>query len=221
VSLNITVTEPEAEGFITVYPCGTRPLASSLNFVANQTISTSVTSPVSVDGEICIYSSAMTNLIADAFGWFVQGSGVTPVGPTRLVDTRAASPQGTISVKQKKYGATDELRLPLNGVAGLPNNDIGTVQLTVTATNPNTSGFITVYPCGTLPLASNLNYTTGQTVAVSVTTQVSGDGEVCIYSSASTDVIVDINGWGNQPRVACDGSILEISDAARLRISVC
>ena len=219
VSLNITVTEPEGEGFITVYPCGTRPLASSLNFVANQTISTSVTSPVSVDGEICIYSSAMTNLIADAFGWFVQGSGVTPVGPTRLVDTRSASPQGAISVTQKKYGATDELRLPLNGVAGLPNNDIGTVQLTVTAANPNASGFITVYPCGTLPLASNLNYTTGQTVAVSVTAQVSGDGTVCIYSSAATDVIVDINGWGNQPRVACDGSILEVTESDRLQIA--
>jgi uncharacterized delta-60 repeat protein len=221
LNMSITVTEPTAEGYLTVYPCGTRPLASSLNFTAGQTISSSVTTPVSSSGEICIYSSVPTNLIADAFGWFVQGSGVTPVGPTRLVDTRAASPQGTISVKQKKYGATDELRLPLNGVAGLPNNDIGTVQLTVTATNPNTSGFITVYPCGTLPLASNLNYTTGQTVAVSVTSQVSDDGQVCIYSSASTDVIVDINGWGNQPRVTCDGSILEISDAARLRISIC
>jgi len=200
VSLNVTVTEPETEGFITVYPCGTRPLASHLNFVADQTISASVTSPVSADGEICIYSSAPTNLIADTFGWFVQGSGITPVGPTRLVDTRSASPQGAISVTQKKYGATDELRLPLNNVAGLPDDGIGTVQLTVTATNPSDTGFITVYPCGTLPLASHLNYTTGQTIAASVTTQVSADGEICVHSNQPTNIIIDINGWGNQPQ---------------------
>jgi len=200
VSLNVTVTEPEDSGFLTVYPCGTRPLASHLNFVADQTISASVTSPVSADGEICIYSSSPTNLIADTFGWFVQGSGITPVGPTRLVDTRSASPQGAISVTQKKYGATDELRLPLNGVAGLPESGIGTVQLTVTATNPSDTGFITVYPCGTLPLASHLNYTTGQTIAASVTTQVSTDGEICVHSNQPTNIIIDINGWGNQPQ---------------------
>jgi uncharacterized delta-60 repeat protein len=197
VSLNVTVTEPETEGFITVYPCGTRPLASNLNFVAGQTVSTSVISKVSVEGEVCIYSSSPTNLIADAYGWFVEGSGVTPVNPTRLVDTRATPPQGAISVTKKKYGAASELRLPLNGVAGLPASGIGTVQLTVTVTNPSASGFITVHPCGTLPLASNLNYITDQTIATAVTTQVSTDGEVCIYSNQLTDIIVDINGWGN------------------------
>ncbi len=220
VSLNVTVTEPENEGFITVYPCGTRPLASSLNFVTNQTISASVTSPVSADGEICIYSSVPTNLIADAFGWFVQGSGITPVGPTRLVDTRTASPQGSIAVTQKKYGAADELRLPLNGVADLPDDGIGSVQLTVTVTNPNASGFITVYPCGTLPLASHLNYTTGQTIAASVTALVSADGEVCIYSNQSTNIIVDVNGWGNQPQYRC-GGILEIPDDKNINVAAC
>ena len=221
VSLNITVTEPENSGFLTVYPCGTLPLASNLNYVAGQTISTSVISAVSDDGEICIYSSSPTNLIADAYGWFVQGSGVTPVGPTRLVDTRTASPQGAISVTQKKYGATDELRLPLNGVAGLPDDGLGTVQLTVTADQPNASGFITVYPCGTLPLASNLNYTTGKTVAATVTTQVSTDGEICIYSNQPTNIIVDINGWGNQPQYRCGGNILKTPDAKHGTISAC
>ena len=223
VSLNVTVTEPETEGFLTVYPCGTRPVTSNLNFVADQTISTSVTSPVSDDGEICIYSSAMTNLIADGFGWFVEGAGVTPVGPTRLVDTRVGSPQGAISVTKKKYGVIDdgnrnELRLPLLGVAELPEYGIGTVQLTVTVTDPAGSGFITIYPCETFPLASNLNYVTGQTIATAVTAQVSADGEICIYSNQSTNIIVDINGWGNLPRYACDGSILEVTQSERVGI---
>jgi hypothetical protein len=100
-------------------------------------------------------------------------------------------------VTKKKYGAASELRLPLNGVAELPASGISTVQLTVTVTNPSASGFITVHPCGTLPLASNLNYIADQTIATAVTAQVSTDGEVCIYSNQLTDIIVDINGWGN------------------------
>jgi|GEM_PF-1282047 len=223
VSLNVTVTEPEAEGFLTVYPCGVRPLASNLNYKVGQTISTSVISPVSDNGEICIYSSALTDLVADAFGWFVQGAGVTPVGPTRLVDTRTGSPQGAISVTKKKYGVIDdgnrnELRLPLLGVAELPDYGIGTVQLTVTVTDPAGSGFITIYPCETFPLASNLNFVAGQTIAASVTTQVSTNGDICIYSNQPTNVIVDINGWGNLPRYACDGSILEVTQSERVGI---
>ena len=219
ISLNVTVTEPEAEGFLTVYPCGTRPIASSLNFVADQTISTSVTSPISDDGEICIYSSTKTNLVADVSGWFVHGGGVTPVVPTRLIDTRSASPQGAIVVTKKKYNANDELRLPLAAVAGLPSDGIGTVQLTVTATNPEATGFITVYPCGTLPVASNLNYVSNQTIAASVTTQVSSDGEVCIHTHSTTNIIVDINGWGKRPRYGCDGSILEVTESERIQIA--
>ena len=198
VSLNMTVTEPENDGYLTVYPCGDRPLASNLNFVADQTISTSVTTPVSAAGEICIYSSAQTNLVADIFGWFVEGSGMTAVNPTRLVDTRIASPQGAITVDKKLYSNTDELRLSLPGKAGLPADGIGTALITVTVTDPATSGFITVYPCGTRPLASNLNYVKGQTIAASVTAQVSDAGEVCVYSQAPANIIVDINGWGNK-----------------------
>ena len=218
LNTSITVTEPSADGYLTVYPCGTRPLASSLNFTAGQTISASVTTPVSSDGEICIYSSAPTNVIADAFGWSVAGTGITPVVPTRLIDTRSASPQGVISITQKKYGASDELRLPLHGAASLPTSGMGSVQLTLTVTGSQEAGFITVYPCGILPLASHLNFGAGQTIATAVTAQVSADGEICVHSSQFVNIIVDINGWGNQPRYGCDGSVLEVTESKRIGI---
>jgi hypothetical protein len=51
VALNVTVTHTEnptiGDGYVTVYPCGTRPDASNLNFVAGQTIPNSVIAPVS------------------------------------------------------------------------------------------------------------------------------------------------------------------------------
>ena len=70
VSLNVTVVDPVAGGFVTVYPCGSRPVVSNLNFSAGQTVPNAVISTVSAGGEVCFYSSVDTNLVADINGWF-------------------------------------------------------------------------------------------------------------------------------------------------------
>jgi hypothetical protein len=45
VSLNVTVTDPVGPGFVTVYPCGERPLASNVNFTSGQTVPNAVITP--------------------------------------------------------------------------------------------------------------------------------------------------------------------------------
>ena len=46
VSLNVTVDQSRTHaGFITVYPCGTRALVSSLNYVGGQTVANAVIAP--------------------------------------------------------------------------------------------------------------------------------------------------------------------------------
>ena len=61
-----------------------------------------------------------------------------------------------------------------------------TVVLNVTVTDPTAAGFITVYPCGIdTPLASNLNYKDGGTVANAVIAKVGNDGKVCLFNSAA------------------------------------
>jgi hypothetical protein len=53
-----------------------------------------------------------------------------------------------------------------------------------------------VYPCGSpRPNASNLNYSAGQTVANAVISNLGSDGSICIYNSAATQLLVDINGY--------------------------
>src|SRR5262245_10289318 len=48
VVLNVTVTQPKAGGYVTVYPDGTpRPATSNLNFLAGQTIPNLVVVPLS------------------------------------------------------------------------------------------------------------------------------------------------------------------------------
>ncbi|MEZ5247876.1 MAG: hypothetical protein R2713_01250 [Ilumatobacteraceae bacterium] len=164
VSLNVTATEPDGSGFVTVYPCGDRPGASSLNFVTGQTVPNAVVAPVSAGGEVCFYANANTHLLADVNGWFATGSSLNALTPTRLFDTRPAEGHGAVAVPKAKVGGAVELRVKVAGAAGVPANGVGAVSLNVTATEPDGSGFVTVYPCGTRPGASNLNFVTGQTV---------------------------------------------------------
>jgi hypothetical protein len=72
VVCNVTVTEPTASGFLTVWPNGeARPVASSLNFVKGQTIPNLVMCKVGADGAICIFNSAgSSHVIVDVVGFF-------------------------------------------------------------------------------------------------------------------------------------------------------
>jgi hypothetical protein len=195
VSMNVTVQGATAPGFVTVYPCGTRPLVSSVNFTAGQTVANAVIAPVSADGHVCFYSNAPTNVVVDVNGWYATGSGFNRVDPTRLFDTRAGQP-GMLPVEKTTVGPGHVLDVPLTGLAGLiPDTGVAAVSMNVTVDGPQGSGFVTVYPCGARPLVSSVNFTAGQTVANAVIAPVSADGHVCFYSNAPTDLVVDVNGW--------------------------
>jgi hypothetical protein len=59
-------------GFVTVYPCGTRPDVSNLNFTNGQTVPNAVITPVSAQGKVCFYVYGKAHLIADVNGYFTQ-----------------------------------------------------------------------------------------------------------------------------------------------------
>jgi hypothetical protein len=200
VSLNATVTEPSASGYITVYPCGgDPPLASNINYVAGQTVANAVSSRVGADGRVCIYSSAATHLIVDLNG-FVPGSvsSWVSLAPLRYLETRSGPGLATWDGLFQGIGEVPlgtVLTLPVAG-RGPVDIGAGTVSLNVTVTEPRTAGFVTVYPCGgSLPLSSNVNFRAGQTVANSVITRVGPDGTVCLYTPSTTHLVVDVNGY--------------------------
>ena len=200
VSMNVTVTSPDGEGFITVYPCDSKPDASNLNYTLDQTVPNAVIAPVSSTGDVCFYTYAKTHLIADVNGYFPTGSGFVSNTPARVIDTRVGSAQGLRTVSKTKVGNGTELRVQLTNLPGgiTPATGVGAVSLNVTVTGsraPSEGGFVTVYPCGNRPDASNLNFQSGQTVPNAVITPVSSNGEVCFYVYGSADLIADINGY--------------------------
>jgi hypothetical protein len=77
----------------------------------------------------------------------------------------------------------------------VPANGVGAVSLNVTSTGSTSAGYITTYDCGARELVSSVNFPAGGTVGNAVIAPLSLRGTVCFYSSAPTDIVVDINGW--------------------------
>jgi alpha-tubulin suppressor-like RCC1 family protein len=72
VVLNVTITEPTAASFISVWPAGAaRPNASNVNVRAGQTVANAVVVKVGANGEINVFNeSGQSRLIIDIAGWF-------------------------------------------------------------------------------------------------------------------------------------------------------
>jgi hypothetical protein len=72
VVLNVTVTNPSAGGYLTLFPDGApQPTTSDLNFMAGQTIPNLVVVRVGPNGKLDIFNAAgTTDLIADVVGWY-------------------------------------------------------------------------------------------------------------------------------------------------------
>ncbi|MGB0730449.1 MAG: hypothetical protein ACPGT1_11470, partial [Ilumatobacteraceae bacterium] len=199
VSATLTVTStvaPQVGGFAAVYACdGTPPDASTLNFRSDQTIANSFISPISQEGTFCVYVYGEADVLVDINGLFTNESEFEAVQPTRVADTRTTDSIGTLT------GTSSELVVPIS-----INNEIlmtqdSVVTLNVTAVDtvaPETGGFVTVYPCGTRPDTSTLNFTTGQTVANSMIAPVSTQGTICVYVYGKADILIDINGISQQ-----------------------
>jgi hypothetical protein len=187
VVLNVTSTDAQAAGFLTVFPCGsTMPLASSLNFASGRDIANSVVAKIGSTGEVCIYTSAATHVVVDVNGAFSKTSPNRSWSPDllRLLDTRS-------SVKAAAGSVTE---LAVAGRSGVPANATAVV-LNVTAVDPAAAGYMTMFPCGTSrPEVSNLNFGAHQTVPNAVTVAVGTGGNICVYTTQTSHLIVDLNG---------------------------
>ena len=177
-AVNVTAAAPAAAGYLTVWPCDKQqPQASSVNFSAGQNRGAQATTLITADHTLCVASNAATDIIVDLQGEFVPVDGLRfdPIAPDRKADTRQTGRAPTI---------------PIAAPAGAE-----AVSATLTVTGGSSAGFLTAYPCsGTPPNVSNVNWQPGETVAGAVFVPVAANGTFCIFTSAPTDVIVDITG---------------------------
>ncbi|MGH9263109.1 MAG: fibronectin type III domain-containing protein [Acidimicrobiales bacterium] len=199
VVLNLTAVDPVATGYVTAWPAGEpRPTASNLNVVPVRTVANLAVVKLGTDGRISLFSGAgLIHLVADVAGWYgadgeEAGAGYHAVTPARVLDTRDGN--GTPAFKPPG-GATVELQV--DGRGGLPASGVTAVALTVTVTEPEAEGFLTAWPAGQeRPLASNVNFVAGRTVANMVIVKVGDGGRVSLFNGGGrAHVIADVSGW--------------------------
>lgn len=114
---------------------------------------------------------------------------VATMSPARLLDTRSSSIAGRLSANQA-------VRIPVAGSVGVAADAVAAV-LNVVAVNPSSNGYLSVTPCTDVDptdRTSSLNFTAGKNVANSTIATLAADGDVCIFSSAETDIVVDVTG---------------------------
>jgi hypothetical protein len=111
VVLNVTIAEPAASGFATVWPCGLpKPNASSINFARGQTIANAVNMGVGTDGAVCVASTVATQVIVDHDGEFRVATGDgTLSGPAAFAIQWAYTQVGDLYASINPYRFGDSI----------------------------------------------------------------------------------------------------------------
>lgn len=194
---NVTTVGGISPGYVTLYPCDEDvPSTSSVNFGRGQVVANSAVVKLSGDGDICIFASTDVHVIVDTTAYIGDDGAITTIVPTRLVETREG--QATDDGEDEGLGqveAGEPIEVQIAGRGGVPD-DAEVVAANLTIVRPEESGFATMSPCdgapGDVPSTSNVNFEAGQVRANSSLVPLSEDGTMCIYSSAKSDLILDV-----------------------------
>ncbi|MFL6088824.1 MAG: carboxypeptidase regulatory-like domain-containing protein [Aeromicrobium sp.] len=211
VVVNVTAVAPSAAGCITAYPADApqAPVVANLCFPPGATIPNHVTVKLGGDGRINLknLSGGTVDLVADVAGWYADGDAnqpgtFTPVTPFRMFDTRQSNP-ATCAPSSTKVAGDATLQSLLSACPGnIPGSGVGAAVVNVTVAGPSAAGFITAYATDeNKPLAANVVFAAGQTIANAATVKVgsigAGAGKTSFFngSAGATDLISDFAGY--------------------------
>jgi len=201
VALNIAGINPTANGWITAFPCGsTMPdQISNVNPTVGTTKQSFAIVPVNADGKVCFFASTAVDLRVELLGYFVgSGAGtITPTAPTRVVDTRDKyRTDMNLGTGGNLLSANTTKELLLAGQRGIPSG-AKALSVNLTIVQPAGAGVVTIWGCGSLPSFKTITYTNGKTVANGVQVDISATGKICMRTTTSTHLIVDVTGYWN------------------------
>ncbi len=200
-SLNLTVVPDHQLSYLTAWPTGGfQPTVSTLNSDGRIKANAAIV-PAGMNGSVSFYVTDPTHLIVDITGYFVpagNGSALAfyPLTPCRLVDTR----QGTGPLAGPFLVGGVSRSFPLqSGACNIPAG-AQAYSLNLTAVPHGSLAYLTAWPAGqTQPLASALNAPTGVVTANAALIPAGTNGNVSVYSTNDTDLIIDVNGYFAAP----------------------
>lgn len=195
VLVNVTVVRPAASGWAQLYPHGTaRPSTSTVNYLTGRTVAAAAIATPDASGRVNIYTSAGADILVDVVGWIAKDTTFVPITPVRAMDSRYG-----VGVTRVRVHPAGWATVRIAGAKGLPASGVVAIQATVTAVRPSTGGYLTAFPAdgpsGSPPNASSVNFASGVTTANAVTLKLGWNGSVSVFSSAETDVLLDVTGY--------------------------
>ncbi|MCB1002020.1 MAG: CAP domain-containing protein [Acidimicrobiales bacterium] len=199
VVLNVTSTNAVgATGFVTAYPCDRPvPIVSNLNPERGRDRANLVVVPLAADGSVCFFSERPVDLVVDVTGYLADDAPATFTAstPFRFVDTRDhVRAEVNAGSRGLSLQGGREIEVPIAGRRGVPAGVTG-VSVNVTITQPVGGGYLTAWPCGERPVASTANFARGDTVANAAHLPLSASGSLCLFSTTTAHVVIDVNGW--------------------------
>ncbi len=208
VVMNATATGAVQRGFLTVFPCGERPEASSVNHEAGgPAVANEVIAKVSDEGTVCVFNQRDLDIVLDVVGYIGaadtetraagEASSVVSLVPARVLETRADRPTADgLFEGIGRRSARQVTEVDVLDRVGVPAEGVEAVVMNATAIGALQRGFLTVFPCGERPEASSVNYEAGgPAVANEVIAKVSDDGTVCVFNQRDLDIVLDVVGY--------------------------
>jgi hypothetical protein len=130
--------------------------------------------------------------VASPAGAATSVGGYVPVATTRLLDTRTG-----LGAPTHPVASGGIVTLQVTGAGSPIPTGAAAIALNVTAVSPTAAGYVTVWASGAAPLASNLNFTRGLTIANSVISPIASDGTIRLLngSTGTTQLLADVNGY--------------------------
>ena len=203
-SFNITVVPPGPLSYLTAWPTGSPlPVAATLSSLAGNVVGNAAIVASGTAGSISLYASNPTDVVIDINGYFAapaeQEQAFYPVTPCRIADTRTGS-GFTTSFGSPALVAVATRDFPVQQSAcGIPTT-AQAYSVRMTAVAPGPLGYLTAWPAGqSLPTVATLNAPNGGVVGNEAIVPAGASGDIDVYASANTNLVIDINGYFAPP----------------------
>ncbi len=189
-SMNFTVAPVSGPlGYLTVWPTGQQqPVVSTLNNPTATTVANAALVPAGSGGDISVYASQSTQLIADIDGYFAPaaqgGLSLYPAAPCRVLDTRSGN--GPFMGK---------LTVNVAGSVCAPPSAAQAYVFNATVVPSTHLGYLTLWPDGEQqPVVSTLNAPDG-VITSNMAIVPTNNGAIDAYASGLTQLILDISSY--------------------------
>jgi uncharacterized repeat protein (TIGR03803 family) len=200
-SLNVTVVPQGPLGYLTIWPTGEyRPVVSTMNSVDGRVKADAAIVPAGTSGEVSVYVTNTTDVILDIDGYFAPVSGSTlafyPLPPCRVADTRdSTKPTGLGPPQMFSRTPRDFPVLSSTCIPSGVNPVAYSFNFTVVP-GGHSVGYLSVWPTGqNQPVVSTLNDQTGTIVANAAIVPAGTGGDVSVYATDNTQLVIDIDGY--------------------------